>query len=457
MKIKAILTVVLLSAFSFGNICAQRYEGVIDKTVALVGNSVILLSQIESEAIYMQNMNYVTDRNLRCEVLENMMVTKLFYTQAVLDSLAVNPDMVEAMLNERVDGILSQFGGEEGVVNYFGRPIHELRNQWRDRILEQNLASEMRRSIAGKVGDVTPKEVERFYKRTPKDSLPMLPEQYRISEITLYPDVERASLAVRERLLEFRQRVMDGEKFSLLATLYSEDPGSAMRGGELGMSSKSVFWPEFSDAAMALKPGQVSSIVQTPNGFHLIQLISREGDMFNARHILLKPRYTMEDRNSAFIRLDSIRNAILADSITFEQAAKKFSRDPLTRTNGGLVPDAESGSPFIDVDKLKPEEYKVLKDMKEGEISMPIESTDNEVRAGMNVGNTVYKIIRLDEVRPAHTPTFNEDFNVLLNIATNKKAADAIEAFIKEKLETTYIVIDPIFQKCDFQRDGWVK
>lgn len=457
MKIKAILTVVLLSAFTFGNICAQRYEGVIDKTVALVGNSVILLSQIESEAIYMQNMNYVTDRNLRCEVLENMMVTKLFYTQAVLDSLAVNPDMVEAMLNERVDGILSQFGGEEGVVNYFGRPIHELRNQWRDRILEQNLASEMRRSIAGKVGDVTPKEVERFYKRTPKDSLPMLPEQYRISEITLYPDVERASLAVRERLLEFRQRVMDGEKFSLLATLYSEDPGSAMRGGELGMSSKSVFWPEFSDAAMALKPGQVSSIVQTPNGFHLIQLISREGDMFNARHILLKPRYTMEDRNSAFIRLDSIRNAILADSITFEQAAKKFSRDPLTRTNGGLVPDAESGSPFIDVDKLKPEEYKVLKDMKEGEISMPIESTDNEVRAGMNVGNTVYKIIRLDEVRPAHTPTFNEDFNVLLNMATNKKAADAIEAFIKEKLETTYIVIDPIFQKCDFQRDGWVK
>ena len=456
------MTAALLSAavlmMSGLEVSAQKYEGgLIDKTVALVGNSVILLSQVESEAIYMQSMGLASDRNLRCEALENIMVTKLFYTQAVLDSLAVNPDMVDAMLSQQVDGILSQFGGEEGVVNYFGRPIHELRNQWRDRILEQNLASEMRRSIAGKVGDVTPKEVERFYKRTPKDSLPMLPEQYRISEITLYPDVERASLAVRERLLEFRQRVMDGEKFSLLATLYSEDPGSAMRGGELGMSSKSVFWPEFSDAAMALKPGQVSSIVQTPNGFHLIQLISREGDMFNARHILLKPRYTMEDRNSAFIRLDSIRNAILADSITFEQAAKKFSGDPLTRTNGGLVPDAESGSPFIDVDKLKPEEYKVLKDMKEGEISMPIESTDNEVRAGMNVGNTVYKIIRLDEVRPAHTPTFNEDFNVLLNMATNKKAADAIEAFIKEKLETTYIVIDPIFQKCDFQRDGWVK
>lgn len=451
------LTALLLLFVMMTDLSAQKYDGLIDKTVALVGNSVILLSQVESEAMYMQRMGYVSERDIRCDVLENMMEVKLFYTQAMLDSLAVNPDMIEAMLNERVDGILSQFGGEEGVVNYFGRPIHELRNQWRDRILEQNLASEMRRSIAGKVGDVTPKEVERFYKRTPKDSLPMLPEQYKISEITLYPDVEKAALAVRERLLEFRQRVLDGEKFSLLATLYSEDPGSAMRGGELGMSSKSVFWPEFSDAAMALKPGQVSSIVQTPNGFHLIQLISREGDMFNARHILLKPRYTMEDRNSAFIRLDSIRNAILADSITFEQAAKKFSGDPLTRTNGGLVPDAESGSPFIDVDKLKPEEYSVLKDMKAGEISMPFESTDSETRAGISVGNTVYKIIRLDEIRPSHAPTFSEDFNILLNMATNQKAADAIDAFIDEKLETTYIVIDPLFQKCVFKRDGWVK
>ena len=451
------LTALLLLVVMMTDLSAQKYDGLIDKTVALVGNSVILLSQVESEAMDMQRMGYVSERDIRCDVLENMMEVKLFYTQAMLDSLAVNPDMIEAMLNERVDGILSQFGGEEGVVNYFGRPIHELRNQWRDRILEQNLASEMRRSIAGKVGDVTPKEVERFYKRTPKDSLPMLPEQYKISEITLYPDVEKAALAVRERLLEFRQRVLDGEKFSLLATLYSEDPGSAMRGGELGMSSKSVFWPEFSDAAMALKPGQVSSIVQTPNGFHLIQLISREGDMFNARHILLKPRYTMEDRNSAFIRLDSIRNAILADSITFEQAAKKFSGDPLTRTNGGLVPDAESGSPFIDVDKLKPEEYSVLKDMKAGEISMPFESTDSETRAGISVGNTVYKIIRLDEIRPSHAPTFSEDFNILLNMATNQKAADAIDAFIDEKLETTYIVIDPLFQKCVFKRDGWVK
>ena len=462
MKIKEILTAALLSAAVLMmpglEVSAQKYEGgLIDKTVALVGNSVILLSDVESDAIYMQSMGYVSDRNVRCEALENIMVTKLFYTQAVLDSLAVNPDMVDAMLSQQVDGILSRFGGEKAVEAYFKKPMHELREGWRNRIMEESLANEMRRTIAGKVPEVTPKEVERFYKRTSKDSLPVIPDQYKISEITIYPNVERAELAARERLLEFRQRVMDGEKFSLLATLYSEDSESAMRGGELGMSSKSLFWPEFSDAAMSLKPGQVSPIVKTPNGYHLIQLIARDGDMFNARHILLRPRYTVEDRDSAFIRLDSIRNAILMDSITFEQAAKKFSQDPLTRTNGGLVPDVETGAPFIDIDKLKKEEYNVLKDMQPGEISRPIESTDNESRAGMAAGNTAYKIIRLDEIREAHTPTFNQDFDILLNMATNQKAEEAVEAFIKDKMNTIYIVIDPLFQKCDFQRDGWVK
>ena len=424
------MTAVLLPAvilMSGRTVSAQKYDGLIDKTVALVGNSMILLSQVESEAMYMQSMGYVTDRNLRCEALESIMVTKLFYTQAVLDSLAVNPDMVDAMLNQQMDGILSRFGGEKEVEAYFQKPMHEIRKEFRNRILEQNLASEMRRTIAGKVPEVTPKEVERFYKRTSKDSLPVIPTQYKISEITLYPNVERAELAARERLLE------------------------------LGMSSKSLFWPEFSDAAMSLKPGQVSPIVKTPNGFHLIQLIAREGDMFNARHILLRPRYTVEDRDSAFIRLDSIRNAVLADSMTFEQAAKKFSQDPLTRTNGGLVPDVETGAPFIDIDKLKPEEYNVLKNMKPGEISRPIESTDNENRSGMAEGNTAYKIIRLDEIREAHTPTFEQDFDILLDMATNQKAADAVEAFVNEKLKTMYIVIDPLFRECKFQRDGWVK
>ena len=453
MKIKAVLAALALAVMPLSTLSAQKYDGIIDKTVALVGNSMILLSQIESEVQMMQFQGYVSDRNLRCEVLENMMVSKLFYTQAQLDSLAVNPDMVDAALEDRVNNILSQLGGEEQVEKYFGKPLHKLRQEWRETFMEQNLAQEMQREVAGKITEVTPKEVQQFYKSAPKDSLPIIPTQYQYSQIVLYPNVERAKLAVRERMLEFRQRILDGEKLSVLATLYSEDPGSAMRGGELGMASRSIFWPAFSDAAMSLKEGQVSPIVETPDGFHIIQLITKSGDMFNARHILLKPKYTVEDRDSAFIRLDSIRTVVLEDSLTFDQAARIYSQDAKSRTNGGQVSAPATGDPMFDVDRLKPADYNVLKNMKEGEISQPFESVDDEGRSG----NTVYKIVRLEKIRPSHPASFEEDFNVLLDIATNQKSVREIEKFIKEKQETTYIVIDPMFQKCDFRRDGWVK
>lgn len=453
MKIKAVLAALALAVMPLSTLSAQKYDGIIDKTVALVGNSMILLSQIESEVQMMQFQGYVSDRNLRCEVLENMMVSKLFYTQAQLDSLAVNPDMVDAALEDRVNNILSQLGGEEQVEKYFGKPLHKLRQEWRETFMEQNLAQEMQREVAGKITEVTPKEVQQFYKSAPKDSLPIIPTQYQYSQIVLYPNVERAKLAVRERMLEFRQRILDGEKLSVLATLYSEDPGSAMRGGELGMASRSIFWPAFSDAAMSLKEGQVSPIVETPDGFHIIQLITKSGDMFNARHILLKPKYTVEDRDSAFIRLDSIRTVVLEDSLTFDQAARIYSQDAKSRTNGGQVSDPGTGAPMFDVDRLKPADYNVLKNMKEGEVSQPFESVDDEGRSG----NTVYKIVRLEKIRPSHPASFEEDFNVLLDIATNQKSVREIEKFIKEKQETTYIVIDPMFQKCDFRRDGWVK
>lgn len=453
MKIKALIAALAIMGMTFPHVSAQKYDGVIDKTVALVGNSMILLSQIEGEVQMMQFQGYVSDRNLRCEVLENMLVSKLFYTQAQLDSLTVNPDMVDAALEERVNNILTQLGGEEQVEKYFGKPLHKLRQEWREAFMEQNLVQEMQRTVAGGITEVTPKEVQQFYRNIPADSLPIIPTQYQYSQIVLYPDTERAKLEVRERLLEFRQRILDGEKFSMLATLYSEDPGSAMRGGELGMASKSIFWPAFSDAAMALNEGQVSPIVETPDGFHLIQMISKKGDMFNARHILLKPKYTVDDRDSAFIRLDSIRNVVMEDSLTFAQAARIYSQDTKNRTNGGLVSDPNTGAPFFEMDRLKPADYNVLKDMKEGDVSMPFESVDDEGRSG----NTVYKIIRLEKIRPSHTASVEEDFNVLLDIATNDKSVKAIEKFIKEKQGTTYIVIDPMFRKCDFRRDGWIK
>ena len=300
---------------------------------------------------------------------------------------------------------------------------------------------------------IVKKDVEKFYKSIPKDSLPIIPVQYQIRQILLYPNKETATISIKEKLLELRERILKGEKFSNLATIYSQDTKSAVRGGELGMMSKQLLWPAFSDAAMALKPGQVSQIVESPDGFHIIQLIAREGDMFNARHILIRPEYSSEDRSKAFKSLDSIKTLILADSITFEKAARRLSQDPKSFLNGGIMSDENTGAVLFEKDQLKPADYNVIKDLKPGEISEPFESVDNEG----NLGHTVYKIIKIDKIIPAHPASFKEDFSILLNIAKESNSRKAIDEFITKKQRTTYIVIDPMFHNCPFKREGWIK
>jgi peptidyl-prolyl cis-trans isomerase SurA len=227
-----------------------------------------------------------------------------------------------------------------------------------------------------------------------------------------------------------------------------------MKGGELGMASKSIFWPAFSDAAMSLKPGVISQIVETPDGFHIIEVLEKNGDMFNARHILIKPQYTQEDQDKAFERLDSLRNMIVVDStMTFDLAARFYSEDPATRTNGGQMADPYTGSSYFEIDQLKPQDYEAIKNLKVGEVSQPIASLDNEGRNG----NLVYKIIRLDKIVPAHTADFSSDYTELLSLVTQQKQTEAIDDFLEEKLKSTYIVIDPLFGDCDFTREGWAQ
>ncbi|MBQ7576031.1 MAG: peptidylprolyl isomerase [Bacteroidales bacterium] len=432
---------------------AQKYsDGMVDKSIAVVGKDVIMLSEIEEECRMQRMRGLIPDMTTRCEILEAIMVNKLFYFQAQLDSLTVNDANVEAMLDARVDEAYSSLGGEAKVEEYFGKPIYKIRAEWREALSEQSLIQEMQRNVTGKAPRLTPSEVEEYYKSLPEEDLPMVSTKYRMRQIGLYPDRESANLAVKEKLLELRERVVNGEKFSTLARLYSQDPGSMTKGGELGMMSKNVFWPEFSDAAMSLKVGQVSQIVETPDGFHIIQLIDRQGDMFNARHILMKPVYTSEDRTKAFNRLDSIRNLIVADSISFQDAARKFSEDPKTSTSGGLLSDPYTGSSYFEKDQLKPTDYAVLKSMQEGETSEPFESLDNEGRNG----NTIYKIIYLEKIIPSHTATYKDDYNDLLTELENKNAAEAIDKFIREKQKVTKVKIDPLFQGCEFKYDGWL-
>ncbi len=445
----SIVTALVLSAAPSG---AQTYSGgLIDKTIAVVGNEKIKLSDLENQIHDMRAMGYATDRNARCEQLESMMESKLFLMQARIDSLELNETLVEEQLEDHVNRVRTQLGGDEAVEEYFHKPLYRLRQEWKTMMADMTLTQQEQSQIASTVPEITPYDVREFMDSVDVNSLPEIPIKYQLRQICIYPDREKAALAVKERLLEIRERIIAGEKFSTLARLYSEDPGSARKGGELGMASKAIFWPAFSDAAMALKPGVISQIVETPDGYHLIDVIEKKGDMFNARHILMKPVYTSEDREKAFATLDSLKTEIGNGAVTFEMAASFYSEDPASRTNGGQVADLSTGSAYLEIDQLRPADYRAIKDLKEGEISEPFETVDNEG----NTGNTIYKIIRVDKIIPAHTATIENDYSDLIGYVRNTKQMEALRTFLDEKIKTTYIVIDPLFKECEFNREGW--
>ena len=449
MKIKYAIAF-LAAAFCIVPAGAQKYR-TIDKSVAVVGNELITVSDIENEIQMMRAQGQSSDRLTRCNLLENMMQSKLFLMQARLDSLTVNADMVEANLNDQMARVRTALGGDEQAEAYFGKSLYQLRKDWKAQLEDNSLIQQEQMEIAGKIPELTPYDVKQYLDTVDVDQLPVVPIKYKLSQICIYPDRARAKMECKERLLALRERIMNGEKFSTLARLYSEDPGSSRKGGELGMASRDIFWPAFSDAAMSLKPGIISQIVETPDGFHIIEVIEKKGDMFNARHILLKPKYTEEDQEKAFKELDSLKTVIEKKDMSFEAVAFYRSEDPATRTNGGQMADPHTGSAYFEIDQIKPEDFAAVKDLKEGEISAPIASRDNEGRDG----NLVYKIVRLDKVLPAHPASFENDYTELLDNVRDIKQQEAIDKFIDGKIAETYIVIDPMFGDCDFSREGW--
>ncbi|MBO4918440.1 MAG: peptidylprolyl isomerase [Bacteroidales bacterium] len=453
---KTFIVLALAAMSCIGNAAfAQRYNGgLIDKIVAVVGGEMISLADIEAQVQMMRAQGLSSDRNMRCEILEQMLESKLFLMQARIDSLSINSDMVENQLSSRIDEYRSYLGGDEGLEEYYGKPLYRLREEWRQQLEDMSLTQQEQSNIAETVPEMTPYDVKQYLDTVDVNRLPVVPIKYQMSQICIYPDREAASLAVKERLLELRERIINGEKFATLARIYSED-GAARRGGELGMASRTIYWPAFSDAAMALRPGTISQIVETPDGFHLIEVLEKKGDMFNARHIILKPQYTQEDQDKAFKTLDSLRTEILNKAVTFELAARFYSEDPATRTNGGQMADPNTGSSYFEIDQIKPQDYAAISDLQEGEISIPIASRDNEGLSQGREGNLVYKIIRLDKVLPAHTATFENDFTDIAAQVRYEKQMKVIDQFIDGKIKETYIVLDPMFKDCEFNRSEW--
>jgi peptidyl-prolyl cis-trans isomerase SurA len=439
----------MLLTATFATTSQAQEKNVIDKVIAVIGNEAVLLSDIEMD-IYQRKMHGIlSEENLFCKVLEDMLQSRLLIAQAKIDSLTVTQSAIQSSVDDRINYFIAQLGSEKAVEDQFKKPISKVREMLNEQAESQSLIEQMKNKIVSGI-EITPSDVKRFYETIPQDSIPIIPEQYSFQQITVYPPTADANFEVRERLLELRERIMKGEKFSTLAILYSQDIESAKRGGELGLSPATNFVVAFRNAALSLKAGQVSHIVETEYGFHIIQMIEKQGkDLINVRHILLKPVYSANDQRLAFSRLDSIKNIITSDSITFEQSALFFSQDEKTRMNGGLVVNSQTLSPRFDKDQLG-NNYFILRELKTGQISDPFKSTDNN-------GREVYKIVKLKEIIPSHKANLKDDFPIIKSMVEGQKQMEKIMKWLDKKQQETYIRIDDDYKDCKFENKNWIK
>lgn len=452
MKInKTILrNLILLSFLLIISTLQSHSQFVIDQVISVVGNEKILLSDIEQESLRMKMQGASSDEDIKCKVLEDLMVHKLLIHQAAIDSIEIANTMVDGELDRRLRYFISQIGSEAALEKYFNKTMYKIKDDLRKSIKESLLAQQMQGKIVEKA-TVTPSEVKRFYRDIPNDSLPTLPEQFEVRQIVFYPPASSdAKFAVKEQLLDIRDRVLKGERFATLAVAYSEDRATAARGGELGFQTKDKLVKAFSDVAFNLREGQVSQIVETEYGFHIIQMIERRGDEVNVRHILMKPSYSLEHMTKAQSKLDSLTNLINADSLTFHRAAQRFSEDEKTRFGGGLMINPQTNTSLFEREHLAPADFYVIKGLKPNQISQPFESRDEHA-------NVVYKVVMITRIIPQHKANLNDDYAIIQQMTKSKKQQEIFMSWIKTKVKATYVRIDPAYQNCTFDMEGWVR
>ncbi len=432
-----------------GTLPAAGQVKIIDQIVAIVGESTILESDLESQYLQMKAEGRATPgKNMKCNILEDIMVQKLLLHQARLDSLKIDEGQVERQLDARLQYFIQQIGSKEKLEAYFHKSYLEIKEDFREPMREQMLTQQMQQKIIEDV-KMTPREVRAYYHSLPKDSIPEIPEQYEIQQILINPPYsEEAKVAARQKLLELRKRILEGESFKTLAILYSEDPGSARNGGELGYQGKAQLVKNFARVAFSLKKGQVSQIVETPFGYHIIQLIDRKGDQVNVRHILIKPKLSADAIKRANELLDSLAFQIRMDSLSFERAAFLFSEDKNTRTLGGLMINPSTGDTRFTISQMDRKMADVVSRLKPGEISDPFQYVDQ-------TGNVVFKIIKLKSVIPAHKANLSLDYSLLQNMAKSGKQKEVFHEWIRNNLKTTYVRVDGSYRQCHFKFD-WV-
>lgn len=440
---KRILTLLFAGIAGLSPLFAQ--DTLVDGIMAIVGGNVILKSDIEAQYLQMRAEGSISGSatTLKCEILDNLLFQKLLVHQAGVDSLTVTDTQVDAEMDRRMRYFIAQAGSPDELEKYYGKSIVQIKEELREIVKEQMLAQQEQSKITENV-KVSPAEVKSFFKKIPKDSLPEIPSLVEIGMIVRTPvigDLEKQ--IVKDRLKEFRTRVLKGDEFATLAVLYSEDPGSSSKGGELGIFQRGTMRPEFEAAAFKLKVGEVSDIVETEDGYHLIQMIERRGEYVNVRHILLQPKVSLLDMNRAKLWLDSISGLVASKSITFEDAVQKYSDDP-SKNNGGMMVNPGTGNTQWAVNDLDPKVFFVVDKLKEGEISTAVKWEER--------GKSQFRIYYLKKRTPPHNADLYQDYAQIQAWALERKKYDEIQRWIGSKMKSTYLYISEPFTNCTFQR-----
>jgi peptidyl-prolyl cis-trans isomerase SurA len=448
MKFKPIY--IILLPFIFQIYLQAQQPVVIDQVIAIVGSKSIKQSDLENEYFQARAQGMSAYEGLKCEIFESLLKQKLLLNQAMLDSVVVPESQVENNLNQRMNAEISRVGSVEKIENQYKKSISQIKEDFKDDMRDMLLVQKMQETIIEKL-KITPSETRSFYNKLPKDSIPMIDEQVEFAQIALYPAYsEQAVLDVKDKLLALRKRILDGENFAALAGFYSEDEGTAKRGGETGFLSKSEMEPEYAKAAYALyKSGDVSRIIEDKLGYHIIQLIDKRGDQINTRQILMRPKPDADAVQNAKSKLDSIAQLIRKDSVTFDNAVKSYSMDENTRFNHGMMVNPVVGGTKFTREQLAAADYYAVKNLKVSEISSPFESRDKN-------NKVFYKIVILESKTPAHRADLKDDFNLIQEMAKNFKKISVLNNWINEKINTTYIHIDDEFKNCNFS-SKWLK
>lgn len=450
MKLKRFFAIIAILTICNTNSYAQQQQ-VIDKVVAVVGSNIILQSEIEEQYLQFRLQGGIkgSASSIRCEILEDLLFRKLMLNQAELDSITVTDEQIDSEVERYVRYYISQLGSVEKLEKYYDKNIAEIRDDLHKQLKEKQLMEEVQRSIVSGVS-ATPSDVREFYRSIPKDSIPMISTQYEIAQLVKKPPITLdEKLAVKNELYGIRERILKGERFSTMARIYSEDPGSANKGGELGFMGRGDLVPEFEAAAFALRDGEISEVIETEYGFHIIQLIERRGDYINVRHILRTLKVSPEALQQSYNELEYIANLIRNDSITFDEAVKIHSDEP-DKVNGGYLVNELDGSTLFNAEELDQQVSVVINRLQVGEVSDPVPMKTSD-------GKDAYRLLIIKKKTAPHKANLKDDYAIIQQWTMQKQRQDAINKWIKAKSTKAYVKICDEYKDCDFQFDWNIK